>query len=65
MGVALDGILGGGGVPAYCARSIRKLGDPDKLGLPLVKSAGAWAGPPMLTGFDGCDLFDDGEAMTG
>lgn len=63
IGVPLNGIFGGGGVPEYCARSIRRLGDPDMLGLPLAKSAEASFGPPISTGFDGVSLFDDGEDM--
>ncbi len=68
IGVALDegrGILGGGGVPAYWARSIRGLGEPEigtvRLGDPLTESEGRSLGLVMSTGFEG--TFFEGEVM--
>lgn len=47
----LGGILGGG-VPVYCARSIRAVRDPDTLGLP-PKTSGVGRGLLMFMGFVG------------
>jgi hypothetical protein len=66
-GVARAGMLGSGGVPVYCARKSRAEGDPDMLGLPLMKS-GLEAddlGLAISIGFDGLGLLDDGEDMVG
>ena len=59
IGVCEDlvGMLGGGGVPVYCARNIRADGDPDTLGLPSSTS-GVWRKLPMFIGFVGVIRFD-------
>ena len=63
--MALEGILGGGGVPVYCALNICGLGEPDILGLSLVKSAALSLGLLLLIfrGFEDDGLLNDGEDM--
>jgi len=64
MGVALDGILGGGVDPAYCARNSRALGDADipipieRLGELSRAAPGLWGlGLTMFKGFEGGDVL--------
>lgn len=62
MGVDLVGMLGGG-VPAYWARRARRLGEPDKFGLPLANSLAVSLELAMSTGREGEDLLGEGEDM--
>lgn len=58
-------MLGGGGAPVYCARNIRAEGEPDMLGLSLVKSVTVSLGLLLRIskGFEGEGLLDDGGGM--
>ena len=58
-------MFGSGGVPVYCARSMRGMGEPDMLGLPEANSGTLGLGLEMLTGFEGVGLFEGGDDMVG
>jgi len=68
IGVPLDGMLGSGGVPAYCARNTRGLGEAEmgmeRLGEPLKVIGNSGLGLLMLTGLDGVGIGTlDGDDM--